>query len=124
MEKSSSGTPVPRITLTRKLVFATMSLMLFVGVCEFSFKAIGFDFSKLGQDLNATPIFYRIPTEPFGTAYYKRPGNQIWTGKVMTAQMQRIGYDTKWLPNEDEQTLKYDADGFRNRQGWKSGRLS
>ena len=122
MEKSSSGTPVPRITLTRKLVFTTMSLMLFVGVCEFSFKAIGFDFSKLGQDLNATPIFYRIPTEPFGTAYYKRPGNQIWTGKVMTAQMQRIGYDPKWFPNEDEQTLKYDADGFRNPEGlgnWK-----
>jgi len=114
MEKTNTSTPKSQITLTRKLVFATMSLLLFVGVCEFSFKAIGFDFSKLGQDLNATPIFYRIPTEPFGTAFYKRPGNQVWTGKVITAQMQRIGYDSKWFPEEEVHTLKYDADGFRN----------
>ncbi|MBA63185.1 MAG: hypothetical protein CMJ76_12575 [Planctomycetaceae bacterium] len=122
MKKSSPGKQAPRITLIRKIVFATMSLMLFVGVCEFSFQAIGFDFGKLGQDLNATPIFYHVPTEPFGTAYYKRPGNQTWTGKVITAQMQRIGYDPKWFPDEHQQTLKYDADGFRNPDGlthWK-----
>ena len=114
MEKNKTSTSKPQITLTRKIVFTTMSLLLFVGVCEFSFKAIGFDFSKLGQDLNATPIFYRIPTEPFGSAFYKRPGNQVWTGKVITAQMQRIGYDSKWFPEEEIHTLKYDADGFRN----------
>ena len=89
MTESPTGKRLPRITLIRKVVFATMSLMLFVGVCEFSFQAIGFDFSKWGQDLNATPIFYRIPTEPFGSAYYKRPGKQIWTGKVVTSQMQQ-----------------------------------
>ncbi len=117
MEKNKTSTAKSQITLTRKMVFATMSLLLFVGVCEFSFKAIGFDFSKLGQDLNATPIFYRIPTEPFGSAFYKRPGNQVWTGKVITAQMQRIGYDSKWFPEEEAHTLKYDADGFRNPDG-------
>lgn len=114
MDKSKAGTRPPRISRTRKVVFATMSLLLFVGVCEFTFKAIGFDFSKLGQDLEAAPIFYRIPTEPFGEGYYKRPGNLSWTGKVVTAQMLRIGYEQKWLPDETEITLEYDADGFRN----------
>jgi len=124
MKESSTGKRLPRITLTRKVVFATMSLMLFVGVCEFSFQAIGFDFSKLGQDLNATPIFYRIPTEPFGSAYYKRPGKQTWAGKVVTSQMQRIGYQSKWFPEEEPQTLEYDANGFRNPDGLKSWKIA
>ena len=124
MTESPTGKRLPRITLIRKVVFATMSLMLFVGVCEFSFQAIGFDFSKWGQDLNATPIFYRIPTEPFGSAYYKRPGKQILTGKVVTSQMQRIGYDSKWFPDEEQQTLQYDANGFRNPDGLKSWEIA
>ena len=124
MTESPTGKRLPRITRTRKVVFATMSLMLFVGVCEFSFQAIGFDFSKWGQDLNATPIFYRIPTEPFGSAYYKRPGKQSWTGKVVTSQMQRIGYDSKWFPDEEQQTLEYDANGFRNPDGLKKWEIA
>jgi len=124
MTESLTGKRLPRITRTRKVVFATMSLMLFVGVCEFSFQAIGFDFSKWGQDLNATPIFYRIPTEPFGSAYYKRPGKQSWTGKVVTSQMQRIGYDSKWFPDEEQQTLEYDANGFRNPDGLKKWEIA
>ena len=119
----ATPTRPPKISLTRKIVFATMSLILFVGVCEFTFKAIGFDFSKLGRDLEATPIFYRIPTEPFGRAHYKRPGGQQWTGRVISAQMQKIGYDGKWLPQEEVITLSYDADGFRNPADLKSWRV-
>ncbi len=114
MDASTSDKESPSISVTRKIVYAGMALLLFLGVCEFTFRAIGFDFSKLGEDLNGTPVFYRIPTEPFGTAFYKRPGNQQWTGKVVTAQMSRIGYDAKWFPEEEEFTLNYDADGFRN----------
>ncbi|MDE0816574.1 MAG: hypothetical protein OSA92_02875, partial [Pirellulaceae bacterium] len=90
------------------------AFLFFYGLCELTFQLIGFDFSQTTRDLESVPTFYRIPTTPFGEAYYRRPGSTSWTGKVVTAQMQRIGYDAKWFPNEQEITLQYDQDGFRN----------
>ena len=91
-----------------------IAFLFFYGLCELTFQLIGFDFSQTKRDLESVPTFYRIPTTPFGEAYYRRPGSTIWTGKVVTSQMQRIGYDAKWFPEEQEITLQYDKDGFRN----------
>ena len=102
------------MTRRRKILFSLIAFLFFYGLCELTFQLIGFDFSQTTRDLESVPTFYRIPTTPFGEAYYRRPGSTSWTGKVVTAQMQRIGYDAKWFPNEQEITLQYDQDGFRN----------
>jgi hypothetical protein len=102
------------MTRRRKILFSLIAFLFFYGLCELTFQLIGFDFSQTTRDLESVPTFYRIPTTPFGEAYYRRPGSTSWTGKVVTTQMQRIGYDAKWFPNEQEITLQYDQDGFRN----------
>jgi hypothetical protein len=102
------------MTRRRKILFSLIAFLFFYGLCELTFQLIGFDFSQTTRDLESVPTFYRIPTTPFGEAYYRRPGSTSWTGKVVTAQMQRIGYDAKWFPNEQEITLQYDQAGFRN----------
>ena len=102
------------MTRRRKTLFSLIAFLFFYGLCELTFQLIGFDFSQTTRDLESVPTFYRIPTTPFGEAYYRRPGSTSWTGKVVTAQMQRIGYDAKWFPNEQEITLQYDQAGFRN----------
>ena len=102
------------MTRRRKILFSLIAFLFFYGLCELTFQSIGFDFSPTPRDLESVPTFYRIPTTPFGEAYYRRPGLTSWTGKVVTSQMQRIGYDAKWFPQEEEITLQYDKDGFRN----------
>ena len=102
------------MTRRRKILFSLIAFLFFYGLCELTFQLIGFDFSQTTRDLESVPTFYRIPTTPFGEAYYRRPGATSWTGKVVTSQMQRIGYDAKWFPQEQEITLQYDKDGFRN----------
>ncbi|MBT4692179.1 MAG: hypothetical protein HOB73_02410 [Planctomycetaceae bacterium] len=102
------------MTRRRKILFSMIAFLFFYGLCELTFQSIGFDFSPTPRDLESVPTFYRIPTTPFGEAYYRRPGLTSWTGKVVTSQMQRIGYDAKWFPQEEEITLQYDKDGFRN----------
>ncbi len=115
----SQSPAVTRVSRSRKILFTLVSLLLFWGICEFTFRAIGFDFSATSQDLQRVPVFYRVPTVPFGTAYYRRPGSVQWTGKVVTSQMQHIGYEPRWFPQENVVTLTYDADGFRNPPGLK-----
>jgi len=105
------------MTRRRKILFSMIAFLFFYGLCELTFQLIGFDFSQTTRDLESVPTFYRIPTTPFGEAYYRRPGSTSWTGKVVTSQMQRIGYDAKWFPQEQEITLQYDKDGFRNPVG-------
>jgi len=102
------------MTRRRKILFSLMAYLFFYGLCELTFQLIGFDFSHRTRDLESVATFYRIPTTPFGEAYYRRPGSVTWTGKVVTSQMQRIGYEAKWFPEEQEVTLQYDKNGFRN----------
>jgi hypothetical protein len=102
------------MTRRRKILFSMIAFLFFYGLCELTFQLIGFDFAQTTRDIESVPTFYRIPTTPFGEAYYRRPGATSWTGKVVTSQMQRIGYDAQWFPPEQEITLQYDKDGFRN----------
>ena len=102
------------MTHRRKFLFSMIAFLFFYGLCELTFQLIGFDFSRTKRDIATVATFYRIPTTPFGAAYYRRPSSTSWTGKVVTSQMQRIGYDPKWFPKEQEITLQYDKDGFRN----------
>jgi hypothetical protein len=103
-----------RMTHRRKILFSLIAFLFFYGLCELTFQLIGFDFSQRRRDLASVPTFYRIPTTPFGAAYYRRPSSTTWTGKVVTSQMQRIGYDARWFPKEHKITLQYDKEGFRN----------
>jgi hypothetical protein len=103
-----------RMTHRRKFLFSMIAVLFFYGLCELTFQLIGFDFGQTKRDIASVPTFYRIPTTPFGVAYYRRPSSITWTGKVVTSQMQRIGYDAKCFPKEQAITLQYDKDGFRN----------
>ena len=62
------------MTRRRKILFSLIALLFFYGLCELTFQLIGFDFSQTTRDLESVPTFYRIPTTPFGEAYYRRTG--------------------------------------------------
>lgn len=83
-------------------------------MAEITFRLFGYDFDCVIQKLERVPIFYRDPSEPFGEGWYKRSGNQSWTGQPIRTQMIELGYPKDWYADELVITVEYDADGFRN----------
>ncbi|MBX7208038.1 MAG: hypothetical protein K1X78_07000 [Verrucomicrobiaceae bacterium] len=89
-----------------------------LGFGEAAFRLAHFDFDTMtgrSEDpREAYPVCFRIPEQPFGEVFFKRPGALEWTGRPLaTALKLRHGTDRAY---EDEQpfTSRYDADGFRN----------
>jgi hypothetical protein len=97
-----------------KLVLASFAGAFVLLAAEVAFRAIGFDFSRSEQNFKAYPAYYRWPTVPVGEAYYRKPGNDSWTGQVLREGMraERI-LDEAYL-DEPTRTITYDRDGFRN----------
>lgn len=110
--------------VTTGICVLLVSAMLFIFASEGFFRLIKFDFSR-GQrwDWSKLPPYYREPTVPDGTVFFRRPGPEKWTGRVREAGLrQNAGEEEfKILPNpyKDEPvvTAEYNNLGFRNPAG-------
>jgi len=83
---------------------------------EALFRALDWDFSGERAAQSAHPIFYRLPSEPLGPVFFRRPGPDTWVGNVLSQ-----GFRAQWgdraadpFPNEPVVRVDYDRDGFRN----------
>ena len=104
--------PLPSFWL--RILVALVAFATAWGMAEIAFRLFGYDFDRVMQKLERVPIFYRDPSEPFGEGWYKRRGNQIWTGQPIRSQMIEQGYPNDWYADEPVITVEYDQAGFRN----------
>ena len=100
-------------------MIAALSVVVTVAAAELFFRLIRFDLSGRQRAFESRPIFYRMPTVPTGSVFFRRPGPAQWSGNVLSASMpQRSG----WLRSSREDpyadladvTIEYDREGFRN----------
>ena len=96
------------------MLTGVVSFALAIGAIEVTFRWIEFDFERKSDALQAIPIFYRIPYRPSGDAFFRRPGADRWTGRVLTTMLRRKGYPEEMIPDEPVRSITYDRDGFRN----------
>ena len=109
---NTGDSPTPPIR--KKIFFGLVAMLICVGITETCFRVIGYDFNQTAARLAAIPPFYRIPSEPFAEYYFKRPGNDKWSGQVIRSQMDVLGIDSTDYHDEKAIDLVYDKDGFRN----------
>lgn len=103
-----------RISLPFCLVL--LGLAFSGGTLEILGRAIKFDFRHSKAAFHRIPPFYRQPTEPTGTVFFRRPGPELWTGQPIYTYLKHIGWQTESYRNEPVITVKYDTHGFRNEE--------
>jgi hypothetical protein len=91
-----------------------MAAVLSLSVAEIIGRWVGYDFSGREQALRETPVWYRIPTVPVAEVFFRRPGPDEWTGKVLTVALKRWHALDEAYEDEPEITVRYDSRGFRN----------
>jgi len=68
---------------------------------------------NINIDDDAVPIYYRGPTL-VEEGFKRRPGPDMWQGKVLSAWLKYIGVDAEVYKDEAEVVIEYDEYGFRN----------
>jgi hypothetical protein len=90
------------------------SLALAWGCAEVFCRMVGFDFERQHAAMQRMPVFFRKATVPLEPVFFRRPGPDQWSGKVL-----QVGY-SYWRAfenayiDEPSRTIEYDRDGFRN----------
>ena len=115
----------PRVgTFSVNLCLLTSVLIAAVAVSETAFRLAGFDFRKTEAALRQLPPFYRKPTVPTGTVYFRRAGPERWTGQVIRRVVEERQIAPNPYANEPVVTIAYGADGFRNESGIRDWELA
>jgi hypothetical protein len=97
------------------MAVAVASLLLSLLAVEAASRLSGFDFERKAQAFKRTPIFYRMPTEPVGEVYFRRPGPDLWKGNVLAEGYRNdLGGKSQTYAGLPEVTVSYDGQGFRN----------
>ncbi len=91
--------------------------MLTLTLGEVAFRLAGYDFRRTAATLHQLAPFYRKPTVPTGTVYFRRPGPQTWTGRVIWSCLEYLHLHPNPYTNEAPITGVYDGNGFRNETG-------
>lgn len=87
------------------------------GFAEVACRVLRFDFNELlGLRANNErfPIYFRLPAKPAGDVYFTRHGPAEWTGKPLTVLLRNHKITDNAYQDEQELTVRYDKDGFRN----------
>lgn len=97
-----------------RVSLALLSCVLGIALLEFTFRIIGFDFTRLNEPGDEVPIYYRKPALHAGEGVFRRPGPAMWRGKVLAAYMRLHGTGEGPYANEQPVEANYDRLGFRN----------
>ncbi len=103
---------VPPVLL--KVSISVTSTLLVIVAVETGFRASGHQFDERVRAFLATPIYYRLPTVPVGDIFFRRPGPDRWTGRVLATGLKLSGGLDDTYRDELEITASYDQDGMRN----------
>lgn len=99
------------------LCVLTCFLVIALALGEVAFRTAGFDFRRTAQQLRQVAPFYRKPTVPTGLVYFRRPGPETWTGRVIWSCLEQLHVEPNPYTNEAPITVVYDGNGFRNEAG-------
>lgn len=116
MDDQPTPTAVSRkgAALAKKILLASLSLLIALGATEFIFRWAGIDLPGPENRDGGLPPFWEKPTVPLGSVFFKRPGPLQWTGRPLNAFMRRYFGMTNAYPQEIKFTVTYDPQGFRN----------
>ncbi len=103
--------------LQRTLAILALNTAILFGLAEVACRIARIDFNVilgLKEKNEGFPIFFRLPDRPVGDVFFTRQGPASWTGKPLTVMLHNLrGTDTTYR-DEEEITVTYDKDGFRN----------
>ncbi len=85
-----------------------------IGAGELFGRALGVDFRRTEAAMRRLPPYYRRPYVPSGEVFFRRPGPEIWEGKVISRVLDELRLETDAYADERAIRLSYDRDGFRN----------
>lgn len=100
--------------ISRGCCLVSAAAVLTLAAIELGFRAARFDFRRQAARLQQMPPFYRKPTIPTGTVFYRREGPLEWHGPVIRRMLDCVGLDSGAYAAEPAITVRYDALGFRN----------
>lgn len=100
--------------LSTKLCLSLWSLLATVAIFEGVFRAVGFDFAREEEKWRKSPPFFRQPTVPTGSVFFRRPGPEQWTGQVLNTQLKLLNIRPNPYASEPVVTIHYNRSGFRN----------
>lgn len=100
--------------LTQRLCVVVCVLVGGVLGLEVFFRAVQFDFRFQAAAQRRLPPFYRQPTVPCGTVFFRREGPLEWSGQPVRTALQALGLDATAYAGEPFIHVRYDALGFRN----------
>ena len=100
--------------ISRDFCLVSAAAVLTLAVVESGFRAAGFDFRRQAARLQQMPPFYRKPTLPTGTVFFRREGPLEWNGPVIRRMLDCVGLDSAAYADEPAITVRYDQLGFRN----------
>mgnify|MGYP003868441261 CR=1 FL=1 len=98
----------------RGLCVVSIALIVGVAVVEVFFRVVRFDFRHQAALWQQTPPFFRKPTVPVGTVFFRRDGPLEWTGPVTRRVLEVLNFDAAAYADEPAITVRYDELGFRN----------
>jgi hypothetical protein len=104
-----------RLQRTAAILF--LNTVLVFGLAEAACRVARVDFNEilgLKQKNEGFPIYFRLPDQPVGDTFFARPGPASWTGKPLTVMLQNHRGTDSAYRDEQEITVTYDKDGFRN----------
>jgi hypothetical protein len=94
------------------LAFAVMLCSIFI--IEVSCRIIGIDFENKHKAFYSRPPFDRLPTFPVGDVYFRRPGPEEWSGKILSDVPTIQNGQQMVTIKEVDFSINYDSNGFRN----------
>lgn len=94
------------------LIFA--SILLTFGLVEIVFRSIEYDFSHQSKLFDSTPIYYRQPTVPAGSVFFRKDGPTVWHGNALLQGLKMMGGLDPAYDDNPIATIRYDHLGFRN----------
>lgn len=103
-------------SVSATLCVSVLSLLLVVTALESAFRSSGFDFSHSEASQRNLPPFYRRPTVPVGTGFFRREGPDEWSGPVIRECMEQFHVSSEAYCDEPAITVRYDSHGFRNER--------
>jgi hypothetical protein len=107
---------LPRVLTNFSLTIMSVVLVFGLGEILLHFTGYDFDSRKYSAWLRIPP-YYRMPTNPQGEIFFRRPGPDSWTGNIIHTRAKQLGYSTdiyNIYKNDPVVTIRYDSNGFRN----------
>ncbi len=106
----------------RTAAILSLNTVILFGIAEVACRVARVDFNSilgLKEKNERFPIYFRLPDQPVGETFFARQGPASWTGKPLAVMLENHRGTDSAYSDEQELTVTYDKDGFRNPEDLK-----